>query len=157
MPIDTKQLNQVFLSDSFNAWREKYNELVVAFNGLPAATVGPIDRLGGTIDGDATSTTPAASVPDDSGYPTVGRLWMTYGEAGIGIGDFLGSGQPLTLKGEIEVLRQSANASIHIVSGGANKHAILTLNNYSTKVQASSCTDDDNWSSQKPGGFDLPR
>ena len=132
MPIDTKQLSQVFLSDSFNAWREKYNELVVAFNGLPAATTGVIDRLGGTIDGDATSATLAPSVPEGSGYPTVGRLWMTYAEAGIGIGDFLGTDQPLTLKGEIEVLRESANASIHIVSGGADKHAILSLNNYST-------------------------
>ena len=51
MPIDTQQVANVVLTDTFTQFKDKTNELIEIVNGLPATKAGAITRLGGTIDG----------------------------------------------------------------------------------------------------------
>ncbi len=126
MPVDTEQMPQISLSDTFNEWRVKYNSLVAAFNNLPTAASGSVTRLGGTIDGDNSGAGVVAA--------QLGTLMIRTSSvptAGIGVGKFLGTNEPIVPGAQLHV-RTGSNSAVWLETDTADKYAALVLNNSST-------------------------
>ena len=115
MPVNTTQVSNVVMTDTFTQFKDKTNEVISIVNGLPATSAVPIDRTGGTIDGKTTGAIPQG----DSG-----SLYITESGA-LAIGDYLGAGQPANPTGDISILQTDATASINVTSTSGTANLIL--------------------------------
>ena len=111
MPIDTQQLANVALSDTFNTWREKTNEIIKEVNRLPAVLYGPLTRIGGVVDGE---TNPNMEVKSGS---QAGILYFIgTGTRGIGIGDYLGATEnPTTITGDFQIFKNAGESALSLI------------------------------------------
>ena len=126
MPVDTSQVSKVFISDTFNQWREKTNELIRLVNELPPVLLSGLDRKGGTIDGIITPDILPLFGTDS------GDLFIIK-TGGLGIGDFLDTDQPKTLSGAIEIRRDPdgvswANISIQAPFAAITANGVEIIN-----------------------------
>ena len=131
MPIDTQQVANVVLTDTFTQLVNKTNEVISIVNGLPATTTGAIARAGGTIDG--------TSGPISAGES--GSLFVI-NDGKVLIGDFLGTNQPITSAGKLQVHSASSNAVYYISQNTATKSSAILFQRANTATWAVAGTSD---------------
>jgi len=121
MPVNTTQVSNVVMTDTFTQFKDKTNEVISIVNGLPGTGTSDISRLGGTIDGEYTGAIPQG---------LEGSLFIISDDGGLGIGNFLASGEPTTTTtDQIHILKTGtgATASINVVAQGTGTYANLSL------------------------------
>jgi len=126
MPINTTQVANVIMSDTFTQFANKTNEVITIVNGLPSTTFGAITRSGGTIDGGVTGNILTGGLGD----------LFIINEGRLGIGDYLATGQPKLPTGQLSILKalvpasllvQGTSASINVASSSPAGYANLHL------------------------------
>ena len=122
MPVNTTQVANVVMSDTFTQFANKTNVLIKIVNGLPEANPSVIDRTGGTIDGGEVG----GAIPQGEN----GSLFIIGdgGNRGLGIGDFLEGSFPNDVgTNQLYILKSDRSASINVVSTLAGGTANLNL------------------------------
>jgi len=126
MPVNTTQVANVVMSDTFTQFANKTNVLIKIVNGLPAVKRDPLDRRGGTIDGGEVGE---EILQGDNGSLFIINPDPANGNRGLGIGDFLSSGFPTSVGEETQfyILKSDRSASINVVSTFPGGTANLNL------------------------------
>tara|TARA_Y100000996_G_scaffold414525_1_gene405665 strand:- start:9045 stop:13466 length:4422 start_codon:yes stop_codon:yes gene_type:complete len=134
MPVDTHQVANVALSDTFSTWKDKTNDLIKLVNELPGATSAAITRLGGTIDGDSGAQLTG----------TQGTLYLI-SSGKIALGDFLGTSQQTSanVQSKLHMHSEAGNAVMYLTQNTASKVSAIVFgrrahNNLATNPYGSS-------------------
>jgi hypothetical protein len=85
MPTNTKQVANVFSSDTLNTWREKTNELIKIVNAIPGVPIGSLNRRGGVIDGQSDSI--ASTIGPEGTLLVIAGPSSTFAPS-VGVGDY---------------------------------------------------------------------